>query len=175
MDDLEKQIERLAAGETDALEELYERTKTAVYGLALSIVRHPQDAEDVMQDTYIRICRASGRYRAKGKPMAWILTIARNLALDKVRSRPAGELSLQDEWIADARADFAETALDRLVLRTVLQMLTEEERQIVILHSVERLKHREIAKLLGIPLGTVLSKYRRSLSKLRNILEEEGS
>ena len=107
--------------------------------------------------------------------MAWILTIARNLALDKVRSRPAGELSLQDEWIADARADFAETALDRLVLRTVLQMLTEEERQIVILHSVERLKHREIAKLLGIPLGTVLSKYRRSLSKLRNILEEEGS
>jgi len=61
-----------------------------------------------------------------------------------------------------------------MALRAVLSELTEEERQIVILHSVERFKHREIAELLGIPLGTALSKYRRSLTKLRSMLEENA-
>ncbi|HPX92580.1 MAG TPA: RNA polymerase sigma factor [Bacillota bacterium] len=174
MEDLDKQIMKLAGGDMDALETLYERTKTAVYGFALSIVRHPQDAEDVMQDTYIRVVQGSGRYHSKGKPMAWILTIVRNLALDKLRTSPDAELPFEDEWVSDSKADFTEAALDRMVLRTVLKELTEEERQIVILRSIEGLKHREIAKLLAIPLGTALSKYHRSLSKLRTILEEEG-
>lgn len=174
MEDLDIQILNLAGGDNNALEKLYERSRTAVYGLALSIVRHPQDAEDVMQDTYLRIYQGAKSYRAKGKPMAWILTIARNLALDKVRSKSAGELPLVDEWLADPKEDFSESVLDRLVLRTVLRELPEVERQILILRGVEGLKHREIAKLLGIPLGTALSKYHRSLSKLRTILEEEG-
>ncbi len=174
MEDLDNQIMKLASGETGALEELYRRTKAAVYGLALSIVRHPQDAEDVMQDTYLRVHQGAVRYSSKGKPMAWILTITRNLALDKVRSKPAGDLPLEDEWFADSKSDFSEATLDRLVLGTALRKLSEEERQIVILRSVAQFKHREIAKLLGIPLGTALSRYHRSLSKLRAMLEEEG-
>jgi len=82
---------------TGALEALYERTKAAVYGLALSILRNPQDAEDVMQDTYIRIIRSAGRYRSQGKPMAFILTITRNLALDRIRAGTSDPLPLEEE------------------------------------------------------------------------------
>lgn len=173
MKEIEKKILQLAHGDRGALELLYERTKGAVYGLALSIVRNPQDAEDIMQDTYLRIYRSSGSYRARGKPMAWILTITRNLAMDKVRSRTARELPLEEDWIPDKGSDFSESALDRMVLDSLLARLTEEERQIVVLYTAGRLKHREIARILGIPLGTSLSKYHRSLSKLRKWLEEE--
>lgn len=174
MERLDRHLVKLAEGDTGALEALYERTKAAVYGLALSILRNPQDAEDVMQDTYIRIIRSAGRYRSQGKPMAFILTITRNLALDRIRAGTSDPLPLEEEWLSDSRPDFSESALDRMALRAVLSELTEEERQIVILHSVERFKHREIAELLGIPLGTALSKYRRSLTKLRSMLEENA-
>ena len=173
MEQLEEQILKMGRGDTNGLEALHERTRASVYGLALSIVRNPQDAEDLMQDTYLRVYRGAAGYRPQGKPLAWILRITRNLALDKVRSRSAGELPLEESLVPDPRSDQSENTLDRLLLQTVLARLTEEERQIVILRSVEGFKHREIAELLGIPLGTALSKYRRSLSKLRKMLEED--
>lgn len=173
MDMLETQIKHIANGDLEAMEPLYNRTKAAVYGLALSIVRNSQDAEDIMQDTYIRVYEAASTYRSQGKPMAWLLRIARNLSLDRVRSNPAKELSLEEDWILDEKSDFSESSLDKLVLKKVLSDLAEDERQIVMLHSVERLKHREIADIMGIPLGTALSKYHRSLSKLKKMLEEE--
>ncbi|MDD2427540.1 MAG: RNA polymerase sigma factor [Eubacteriales bacterium] len=173
MQEIENQIKSLANGDTSAMGSLYERAKSAVYGLSLSIVKNSHDAEDVMQDTFIRVYEGSASYRAEGKPMAWILRIARNLSLDIVRSNPAQELSLEAEWILDADSDFSESSLDKLVLKMVLSQLDEEERQIVMLHSVERLKHREIAEILDIPLGTELSKYHRSLKKLRGLLEEK--
>ena len=173
MDKLETQIKQIANGDLQAMEPVYNRTKAAVYGLALSIVRNSQDAEDIMQETYIRVYEAATTYRPQGKPMAWLLRIARNLSLDRVRSNPAKELSLEEDWILDERSDFSESSLDKLVLKTVLSELAEDERQIVMLHSVERFKHREIADIMGIPLGTALSKYHRSLSKLKKMLEEE--
>ncbi len=173
MEELEDQILRVAKGDTGALEALYKGTRTVVYGLALSIVRNPQDAEDLMQDTYLRVYRGAASYRPQGKPLAWILRITRNLSLDKVRSKPTGELPLEEAWIPAPGSDISESTLDRLLLQGLLSRLSEEERQIVILHSVEQFKHREIAELLDIPLGTALSKYRRSLSKLRKMLEED--
>ncbi|NLC39949.1 MAG: RNA polymerase sigma factor [Clostridiaceae bacterium] len=173
MKDIEDQIKRLAKGDRSAMGKLYERTKSAVYGMSLSIVKNPHDAEDVMQETYIRVYEGSANYRAEGKPMAWILRIARNLSLDIVRSGQAQDLLLEAEWIPDPDSDLSESSLDKLVLNMVLSRLDEEESQIVILHSVEGMKHREIAEILEIPLGTALSKYHRSLRKLRGLLEEK--
>ncbi len=174
MKDLEKQIARLAEGDISALGDLYEESKAAIYGLALSIIKNPQDAEDIMQNTYLKIYQSSLSYQPRGRPLAWILKITRNLALDKLRSMASKELPLDSEIIADRDSDFSEAALDRLVLSTVLNKLSEEERQIVMLHSVARLKHREIGEILDIPLGTALSRYHRSLAKLRKLLEEEN-
>ncbi len=82
---LDSLIGKVASGSSDALSNLYRQTRVSVYAFALSIVKHPQDAEDVLQDTYIHIWNGAGSYQSHGKPMAWILTIARNLCRKRLQ------------------------------------------------------------------------------------------
>ncbi len=163
-------IESISKGDKEALAELYEAAKAAVYGFALSVLRNASDAEDVMQDTFVRIYTAE--YKPRGKPMAWILTVTRNLCLMKLRAGKRTETLDESAWETPDPRDHTGTWTDRIVLNAAMTVLTDEERQIVILHAVSGLKHREIASLLQIPLSTALSKYRRALSKLRKQLEE---
>lgn len=164
-DVLERFIVRIAAGEQEALVQLYQQTRTAVYGFALSITKHGTDAEDVLQDTYLQVWQGAEGYRAQGRPIAWMMTIVRNLALDRLRERArTAELPPEDWWPEDSSALTQE---DRLTLEALLQLLPNEDRQIVTLHAVAGLKHREIAALLKLPLSTVLSKYNRSMKKLQ--------
>lgn len=167
---LEQCILSIAAGNVEAVGTLYEETKTAVYSFALSILRRSQDAEDVLQDVYLRICDSAHTYKPKGTPLSWILAITRNLSL--MRLRKAG----REEFISDLELEKicsreAVTADDRIVLTAALQSLSSEELQIVTLHAAGGFKHREIAALLQLPLATVLSKYRRALKKLQVQLE----
>lgn len=165
----EEWISRIAAGDMDALHRLYDAVSENVYGFALSLVRDPHDAEDVLQDTFLRIYRSAAGYCPQGKPLAWIFTIVRSIALDKRREQ-ARTLSVE-EVAADA-IDAADTD-GLLLLHALLNRLSEEDRQILILHAVVGLKHREIAVVMGMPLGTVLSRYRRALNRLKTIAKEE--
>ena len=170
---LEECILQMAGGAADTLAVLYEQTKTAVYGFALSILRNQADAEDVLQETYLHIYQAAGRYKPNGNPMPWIFTITRNLALMKIReSKRQDELPAEDSAVFWAE-DSALSAEDRLVLGAAMRELTDEERQILMLHAVTGMKHREIAELLQLSLSTVLSKYHRALKKLRKCLGGE--
>ena len=173
----ENLIVRIAKDDMLALEELYRLTDQTVYAFILSILKNPHDAQDVMQDTYVKIRTSAHLYKKQGKPLAWIFTIARNLCLMKLRT--AGKTSdtsldeLEDShYFASLDQNHAE---DRMVLKAALEILSEEDRQIVILHAVSGLKHHEISKSLGIPLSTVLSKYNRSLKKLKKHLIEKES
>lgn len=155
---------------------LYQNTDRTVYSFILSIMKNPQDAEEVMQETYMKIWTSASSYQSQGKPLAWIFTIARNLCymkfrdqkhradmgLEELTGEETGELCLPLENLADAMA-----------LRAALELLKEDERQIVLLHASAGLKHREIASSLGMPLATVLSKYNRSIKKLKQNLREE--
>ena len=174
-EDLESLLLGVAAGDSHSLEELYHRTRTAVYGLVLSYLKHPQDAEDVTQDAFVRIWDTAASYRPQGKPMAWLLTVARNLALMRLRERGKTQELTDEEWSAlPARAPDV-TPEDRHVLRAARSVLSAQERQVVMLHAVTGLKHREIAQLLELPLATVLSKYRRALKKLNLLLEGDDA
>jgi RNA polymerase sigma factor (sigma-70 family) len=93
-------IAEMAAEDTQALEKLYEQTKTMVYGFALSLTKNAQDAEDVTQDTYVRLFQAAKSYRPQGKPMAWILTITRNLFLMKLRKKKNQGAPFQDYLVS---------------------------------------------------------------------------
>ncbi len=171
-DAAEKCIIAIASGDKEALAALYEGTSAAVYGFALSLLKNPHDAEDVLQDVYVKIWEAAPTYRAMGKPMAWIFTITRNLALMDLRRQNKAWPTDPDNWgglFADVTTMDAE---DRLVLSSLMETLDEDEVRIVILHAVAGMKHREIAELLGRNLSTVLSKYNRALKKLRIALEE---
>ena len=172
---LEGLMAGLAAGDRESLAQLYHRTRAAVYGLALSILGSGHDAEDVTQDTYVTAWEKCHLYRPQGTPMAWLLTITRNLARMKLRDRGRTQDFSQEQWMALPAQSPAVTPEDRAVLEAALNILSDQERQIVVLHAAAGLKHREIAKLLELPLPTVLSKYRRALSKLKTKLEGDDA
>lgn len=165
---------KIAEDDKSAFESLYRQTDKAVYGFILSILKNPHDAEDVMQDTYLRIRVAAHLYNAQGKPLAWIFTIARNLSFMKLRSEKRNSYSNYEDL--ENKVQFASVmdSEDRIVLEAAFGILDAEERQIVVLHGITGLKHREIGEILHLPLSTVLSKYKRSLNKLRKYLEGEG-
>ncbi len=105
--------------------------------------------------------------------MAWILTIVRNLCLNRIRAgKVCEELSEYDD-LAGSLND-SDAMLDRMVLETAMNVLDAEERQIVILHAMTGFKHREIAEILDLPTGTILSKYNRALKKMRKEMESKG-
>ena len=172
----EELLKQVGTGDEDAFRQLYHNTDRTVYSFILSILKNPQDAEEVMQETYLKIWTSAASYHSQGKPLAWIFTIARNLCymrfrdqkrqadmgLDDLNGEETGELCLPLENLADA-----------MVLRSALEILKEDERQIVLLHASAGLKHREIASNLQMPLATVLSKYNRAIKKLKQYLREQ--
>ena len=91
--ELDRLLAGVAAGDRDALARLYRLTRTAVYGLALSYVKNPQDAQDIAQDAFVRIWDSAPQYQSQGSPMGWILTVTRNLALMKLRSPGGGAVA----------------------------------------------------------------------------------
>ena len=174
-EELEALLSGIAAGSREDLAELYRRTRAAVYGLALSYLKNGAEAEDVAQDTFVKVWAAAPSYRPQGKPMAWLLTIARNLALGRLRTAARSQDLSDAQWSAFSTESDTLTADDRTVLGAALGRLSDEERHIVVLHAVCGLKHREIAQFLGLALPTVLSKYHRSLKKLKTILEGDDA
>ena len=170
--DLDKCLVRIAAGERDALAELYSATKTAVYGFILSIVKNATDAEDALQDTYVKIWSAAESYRSQGKPMAWVFTIARNNATSILRDKSKTVDIPEEEWQTCYADNPAVSSDDKIVLKAAMETLADDERQIIMLHAVGGMKHIEIAKIMGLPISTVLSKYSRAKKKLQKTLEE---
>ncbi len=169
--DLEELLRQIALGSQQAFEELYRATDSAIYGYALSLMRNHHEAQDVMMDTYLKIRCAAHLYMPMGKPMAWILTITKNIARTKLRS--AGrQIPLDD--LEETTPSFDRDSEEAVALEQAMKVLGDQERQILILHAVTGLKHREIAEMLGMPLATVLSKYARSLKKLKKALEEDN-
>ncbi len=169
----ENLIIRMASNDGAAFRELYQQTSGVVYGFAMSILRNKHDAEDVMHDAFIKIYSGAVTYRPSGNPMAWILTIVRNLCLNKIRAgRVCEDLSEYDDLAGFSNE--SEDMLDRMVLETAMNVLDAEERQIVVLHAMTGFKHREIAEILELPTGTVLSKYNRALKKMRKEMESKG-
>ena len=169
--DLEELLRQIALGSQQAFEELYRATDSAIYGYALSLTKNHHEAQDVMMDTYLKIRCAAHLYMPMGKPMAWILTITKNIARTKLRS--AGrQIPLDD--LEETTPSFDRDSEEAVALEQAMKVLGDQERQILILHAVTGLKHREIAEMLGMPLATVLSKYARSLKKLKKALEEDN-
>lgn len=169
----EKLLNDIAKGNRKAFEILYHNTDKAVYGFVLSILKNHQDAEDVMHDTYIKIRETAHLYTPQGKPLAWIFTIAKNVALTKLRRQKKESFLNYDDMENDIDFSTCSNFEDKLVIENVFRILSNEERQIIMLHAVAGLKHREIASILELPLSTILSKYARSLRKLKENLEKE--
>lgn len=174
----EEWFEKIASGDDMAFTELYYATYRQIYGFLLSLTRNKEDAEDLLQNTYIRIRNGSHLYKKQGTPMTWMCAIAKNQYLDfvrkygKNRNVDFGEI---ENYVSEgfaAKQDDSKGVEDRMLLESAFSILGEEDRTIVILHMIDGLKHREISEIIGLPLSTVLSKYNRSLKKMKNIIAE---
>lgn len=168
--ELDELIYAVGEGSTDALASLYQETSASVYAYALSVLKNSHDAEDVLHDCYLSIWSAASSYRSSGKPMAWILTVAKNLSLKILRQRNRIESLPEEDWKDCLEFATEMTADDKVVLQQCMRVLSDDERQIVVLHAVSGFKHREIAELMDLALPTVLSKYHRAIKKMKAYL-----
>jgi len=179
--DLATLVRSMAEGHQEALARLYDETASMVNGLLLRILAHPQDAEEVLLDVFMKAWKYAASYSEKrGSVQAWLLIMARNSAIDRIRAKKAqpATLSFEPEAFpepvsADATPEEASVIEERR--RRVQQVLNElppEQREVVVLSFFGGLTHAELAERLGEPLGTVKSRVRMGLHKLRGLLQE---
>ena len=168
--DEDELLAQVAGGDMRALEVLYRRMRVQVFAVALAVTADRGTAEDVLQDTFVRVYSAASRYRPEARARAWVLTIARHLALDAVRRRTGEPAS----GMADHGAAAPACEPDRIRLDVVnaLLQLGEVDRQIVVLHDLAGFTHAEVAAELGLPAGTVRWRYRLALARLRPLVAE---
>src|SRR5262245_49909696 len=171
-------VTRAAEGDQTALAALYDETSALVYGLALRILQDPYAAEDVTIDVYAQVYRQGSSYDVnRGTPSAWLLTLTRSRAIDRLRQEaqrrereePLEATTRMPSLTAGPEECSATTELRRLVQRA-LSLLTPEQRQVIELAYFSGLSHNEIAAKLGQPLGTVKTRIRTGMMLLREDL-----
>ena len=182
-EDLES-LRRFASGDQGAAAGLYDRHARALYSLILRIVGDEGEAEDVLQEVFVQAFRQAGRYdSSRGAVAAWLLMMARSRAIDRVRARRArvegrtGEVTVLND-LPDSQPDASSAMLDeeqtRLV-REALAGLPLLQRMAIELAYYEGLSHTEIAERLEQPLGTVKTRIRLGLLKLRDVLDHPNA
>lgn len=171
-------IKRVADGDQSALTTLYDSTSRLVFGLILRVVTDRSSAEEVLLDVYTQVWRQASTYdRKRGAPLAWLMTIARTRGIDRLRSGRHEHLNKDSldaigEVTASTPSPEADTvtAERRQLVRSALETLSAEQREVIELAYYSGLSHSEIALQLGQPLGTVKTRTRLGMMKLRDML-----
>jgi RNA polymerase sigma-70 factor (ECF subfamily) len=170
----------ISRSHTDALSELYDRYSRLVYSLALNVLGDGAIAEEITLDVFTRIWEKADTYRSdQAKVSTWLTSITRNRAIDILRRqsvRPEGQsvswadLSPSAEPYVDGLEDGAELAMQRERVRAAVGQLPDEQKQVLALAYFRGYTHREIAEMLAQPLGTVKTRIRLAMDKLRRML-----
>jgi RNA polymerase sigma-70 factor (ECF subfamily) len=168
-------IERVAAGDREAFEEIYRRYTRPVLGLALRRLGDRGRAEDALQDAFAAIWRSASSYDpARGEGGAWLYTVARNAIVDGARRRPEPAMEAPDEASPDTGPpERAEAAWLSWRVHAAIERLPEHERPVIELAYWGGLSQSEISEFLDVPLGTVKTRTRSALARLAGMLEEE--
>ncbi|MEV6653466.1 ECF RNA polymerase sigma factor SigK [Streptomyces sp. NPDC051219] len=178
-ENLDELLARVARGDRDAFGAVYDAVSGPVMGLVARILRDPALAEEVTQDVLLEVWRTSGRFsRELGTAMAWVMVLAHRRAVDRVRSTQAVRdrehraALLAHTTPFDEVTEQVETRMEQQELRRCLRSLTEIQRQSICLAYYEGMTYREVAESLQLPLGTVKTRLRDGLIRLRDCLGE---
>lgn len=171
----------LAAGDTTALEELYDRYGSLAYSVSVRILGDPGKAEDVVQEVFLRLWNAGSFDPERGSLRTWLITAVRNRSIDHLRGRGAHERMEKEipETVAAAGMGSdpwreVSASLERDAIKGALAILPAEQRQAVELAYFGGYSHREIAVMIRVPLSTVKGRMRLALEKLHSYLQGRG-
>ena len=177
-------VHRVSLGDTAALEALYNRYARVVYSFAMRIVGDPMLAEEVLQEVFVRTWRQADRFqRSRGNFGSWLLSITHNLAIDEIRKRQRRPQKSDSVDVSDALFGLVDEATNveeaaqagalRVRVKTALLVLPEAQREAIELAFFSGMSQREISSHLDVPLGTIKTRMRLGLKKLRQELETE--
>lgn len=170
-----KLLAATARQDRQAFKHLYDTASPKMLGLCIRLMGQREQAEEVLQEAFIRIWHHAGEYHEeRGSPMAWMLTIARYLALDILRTRKRNTGPAEQE-VSDDRPGPFELSLrdaDAQALNGCIESLSEEQRSSILMCYYRGFTHEELASALDTPLGTVKSWIRRGLSYLKRCLQQ---
>ena len=171
-------LERVAAGDVAAFGKLYDRYAPKVFGLLLRMVRRRSDAEDLLQETFSKVWRDAPRYcPERGRPWVWVGLIARSKALDHLRkiARRGAEGEVREGDAVDPH-DASEQLLDREsgeLVRGALSRLPNEQGELIRLAFYGGMSHADIAASTGVPIGTVKTRIRLGMRRMKEILSKQ--
>ncbi len=176
-------MECISKGDKNALEALYSRYSRQVYSLSIHMLRDPTAAEEVTQDTFFNVWRRAGSYKPnRGKVTSWLFSVAHNRTIDELRKRRREydrvkyDVDLTNrptESRADDPTEYVSVQFEGARLKSALMTLRPEQRDVVTLAYFGGLTHSEISKELEQPLGTVKTRMRLAMKKLREVLEPQ--
>ncbi len=170
----------LTASQNEQVDEIGVEHIAGLYRYAMAVSRSPAEAEDLVQETYVRALQAAKRLKPDSNIKSWLFTILRNLWLNRLRMRRGRPQLIQiegTEWEGESIVEPAKDSLDLYVskvqaeqVKAAIQDLHIEFREVILLREYEDLSYQEISQVLGCPVGTVTSRLARARAKLRELL-----
>ena len=167
----------MARGDESALGRIYDRYRLILFGLLVRILHSREEAEDVLQEVFLQVWRRAGDFdEARGRAFTWLVTVARSRAIDRLRALGSRARLAEAVPAAEQIGDAAQEAFQSEqaeVVRHALAQIPTDQRQALLLAYFEGLTQMEIAARLGAPLGTVKTRMRAGMMKLRELLHEQ--
>jgi RNA polymerase sigma-70 factor (ECF subfamily) len=173
-------LKAIAARDEAALAQLYDRYRAILFGLLMRILNNREEAEDVLQEVFLQVWRKAADFdENRGRPFTWLVTLARSRGIDRLRTLASRERVAEagarevSEEISDAATDALKSE-QRGLVSDALAKLPDEQKRPIMLAYFDGLTHSEIATRLGAPLGTVKTRMRTGMIRLRELLAGQG-
>ena len=173
-------LKAIAARDEAALAQLYDRYRTILFGLLMRILNNREEAQDVLQETFLQVWRKAADFdESRGRPFTWLVTVARSRGIDRLRTLASRERVAEagarevSEEVSDAATD-AFKSEQRGLVSDALAKLPDEQKRPIMLAYFDGLTQSEIATRLGSPLGTVKTRMRTGMIRLRELLAGQG-
>ena len=184
-DDHDVELLRAVAGKDEAgeaaLGRLYDRYRVILFSVLMRILNNREEAEDVLQEVFLQVWRRAADFDAnRGRPFTWLVTLARSRGIDRLRAIGSRERVVAEAGASEPAEDVSDAATDAIrseqrgVVNSALSQLPEEQKRPLMLAYFDGLTQSEIAEQLGAPLGTVKTRMRSGMIKLRELLSARG-